>query len=68
MLSNDLEKTLNSAFKRAREKRHEFITVEHLLLALTENDSAVDVLLSCGADMNSLARQLTAFIDDNTPR
>ena len=67
MLSNDLEKTLNSAFKRAREKRHEFITVEHLLLALTENDSAVDVLLSCGADMNSLARQLTAFIDDNTP-
>ena len=68
MLSNDLEKTLNSAFKRAREMRHEFITVEHLLLALTENDSAVDVLLSCGADMNSLTKQLVAFIDDNTPR
>ena len=67
MLSTDLERTLNSAFKRARELRHEFITVEHLLLALTENDSAVDVLLSCGADMNSLSNQLTAFIDDNTP-
>lgn len=67
MLSTDLERTLNSAFKRARELRHEFITVEHLLLALTENDSAVDVLLSCGADMNSLSQKLTAFIDDNTP-
>lgn len=67
MLSTDLERTLNSAFKRARELRHEFITVEHLLLALTENDSAVDVLLSCGADMNSLSSQLTVFIDDNTP-
>lgn len=67
MLSTDLERTLNSAFKRARELRHEFITVEHLLLALTENDSAVDVLLSCGADMNSLSNKLTAFIDDNTP-
>jgi len=67
MLSTDLERTLNSAFKRARELRHEFITVEHLLLALMENDSAVDVLLSCGADMNSLSQKLTAFIDDNTP-
>ena len=53
MLSNDLEKALNSAFKRARDKRHEFITVEHLLLALTENDSAVDVLLACGVKMDS---------------
>lgn len=67
MLSNDLEKALNSAFKRARNKRHEFITVEHLLLALTENDSAVDVLLACGVNMDSLTQQLTAFIDDNTP-
>ena len=67
MLSTDLERTLNTAFKRARELRHEFITVEHLLLALTENDSAVDVLLSCGADMDGLSSKLSAFIDDNTP-
>lgn len=67
MLSKELENTLNLAFKRAREKRHEFITVEHLLLALMENVSAVDVLLACGANIESLGDELTAFVDENTP-
>lgn len=67
MLSKELENTLNLAFKRAREKRHEFITVEHLLLALMENASAVDVLLACGANIESLGDELTAFVDENTP-
>ena len=67
MLSKDLEDTLNSAFKRARDKRHEFITVEHLLLALTNNSSAVDVLQSCGANIDELSDELVLFIDENTP-
>ena len=67
MLSKDLEKTLNAAFKRAREKRHEFMTVEHLLLALTENNSAAEILRACGADIDTLASELNVFIDENTP-
>ncbi len=67
MLSKDLETSLNSAFKRAREKRHEFMTVEHLLLALTENNSAAEILRACGANIEALSSELNVFIDENTP-
>ncbi len=67
MLSKDLETSLNAAFKRAREKRHEFMTVEHLLLALTDNHSAAEVLRACGADIDALSSELDVFIDENTP-
>ncbi|MBK8972983.1 MAG: ATP-dependent Clp protease ATP-binding subunit ClpA [Hahellaceae bacterium] len=67
MLSKDLELTLNSAFKSAREKRHEFMTVEHLLLALLENDTALKVLNACGADVNLLRTELREFVDSTTP-
>ena len=67
MLSKDLELTLNMAFKRAREKRHEFMTVEHLLLALLDNASAVNVLRACGADLERLRHELDAFINETTP-
>lgn len=67
MLSKDLELTLNAAFKTAREKRHEFMTVEHLLLALLENDSALRVLKACGADLKRLREELSEFVDSTTP-
>jgi len=67
MLSKDLEITLNTAFKNARDKRHEFMTVEHLLLALLENDSAVGVLKACGADLQRLQEELVDFVDSTTP-
>ncbi|MFE8071625.1 ATP-dependent Clp protease ATP-binding subunit ClpA [Marinobacteraceae bacterium S3BR75-40.1] len=67
MLSKDLELTLNTAFKNAREKRHEFMTVEHLLLALLDNDSAIRVLKACGADLGRLREELTEFVDSTTP-
>ncbi|WP_148863046.1 ATP-dependent Clp protease ATP-binding subunit ClpA [Marinobacter fonticola] len=67
MLSKDLEITLNTAFKNARDKRHEFMTVEHLLLALMDNDSAVGVLKACGADLQRLQEELLEFVDSTTP-
>ncbi|BAU57513.1 ATP-dependent Clp protease ATP-binding subunit ClpA [Halorhodospira halochloris] len=67
MLSKELEFTLNLAFKDAREKRHEFLTVEHLLLALTDNPAASQVLKSCGADLERLRRDLQAFLAETTP-
>ncbi|MDQ7073786.1 MAG: ATP-dependent Clp protease ATP-binding subunit ClpA [Gammaproteobacteria bacterium] len=67
MLSKDLEQTLNKAFKEAREKRYEFMTVEHLLLSLLDNASASGVLLACGAVIENLRRELVVFIDENTP-
>ncbi|MBB3060034.1 ATP-dependent Clp protease ATP-binding subunit ClpA [Microbulbifer rhizosphaerae] len=67
MLSKDLEVTLNLAFKGARAKRHEFMTVEHLLLALLDNESAADVLHACGADLGALRRELLEFVDSTTP-
>ncbi|MGI9302271.1 MAG: ATP-dependent Clp protease ATP-binding subunit ClpA [Gammaproteobacteria bacterium] len=67
MLNKELEFTLNMAFKAAREKRHEFMTVEHLLLALTDNPTAAGVLRACGVDLEKLGRQLGEFIDENTP-
>jgi ATP-dependent Clp protease ATP-binding subunit ClpA len=67
MLSKELEYTLNIAFKRAREKRHEFMTVEHLLLALTENPVAARVLRACSADLDKLRKDLTNFLEQTTP-
>ena len=67
MLNRDLEITLNLAFKDARNKRHEFMTVEHLLLALLDNQAAVAVMRACGADLERLRRELTEFIDSTTP-
>jgi len=67
MLSKELETTLNSAFKGARVKRHEFMTVEHLLLALLDNESAASVLRACGADLSVLKRDLSEFVDSTTP-
>jgi len=67
MLSKELESTLNNAFKSARSKRHEFMTVEHLLLALVDNDSAAGVLKACGADLGTLKQDLCEFVDSTTP-
>ncbi|WP_045825482.1 ATP-dependent Clp protease ATP-binding subunit ClpA [Teredinibacter turnerae] len=67
MLSKELEATLNNAFKGARSKRHEFMTVEHLLLALLDNESAASVLRACGADLGILRRDLSEFVDTTTP-
>jgi ATP-dependent Clp protease ATP-binding subunit ClpA len=68
MLSRDLEVSLNLAFREARAKRHEFMTVEHLLLALLDNESAANVLKSCGGDIVILRRELTQFVEDTTPK
>ncbi|MDH3900784.1 MAG: ATP-dependent Clp protease ATP-binding subunit ClpA, partial [Gammaproteobacteria bacterium] len=67
MLSKELEFTLNLAFKEAREKSHEFMTVEHLLYALLGNPSAVEVLRACGADIEKLKQELARFLDETTP-
>ncbi|MEM7079398.1 MAG: Clp protease N-terminal domain-containing protein, partial [Pseudomonadota bacterium] len=67
MLSKDLEATLNDAFRSAKRKRHEFMTVEHLLLALLDNDIAIDVLRKIGADVEKLRVDLEAYIDSTTP-
>jgi ATP-dependent Clp protease ATP-binding subunit ClpA len=67
MLDKELEQTLNDAFKRAREERHEFMTVEHLLFALLDNGSAVKVLRACGANLNVLHDDLSRFIRENSP-
>jgi ATP-dependent Clp protease ATP-binding subunit ClpA len=67
MLSRELEVTLNLAFKNAREKRHEFMTVEHLLLALLDDASASNVLKACGADISILRQDLIEFIDSTMP-
>jgi ATP-dependent Clp protease ATP-binding subunit ClpA len=67
MLSKELEFTLNLAFKEAREKSHEFMTVEHLLYALLGNPSAVEVLRACGADIEQLKQELSRFLDETTP-
>ncbi|ACL72919.1 ATP-dependent Clp protease, ATP-binding subunit ClpA [Thioalkalivibrio sulfidiphilus HL-EbGr7] len=68
MLNKELEFSLNLAFKAAREKRHEFMTVEHLLLALTENPTAASVLRACGVNLDKLRGELAEFVDANTPR
>ncbi|RTZ15724.1 ATP-dependent Clp protease ATP-binding subunit ClpA [Vibrio aquaticus] len=67
MLNKELESSLNGAFARARDKRHEFMTVEHLLLALLENDAAREALEACQADIDALRNELDIFIDQTTP-
>ncbi|AIW13642.1 ATP-dependent Clp protease ATP-binding subunit ClpA [Vibrio tubiashii] len=67
MLNKELESSLNGAFARARDKRHEFMTVEHLLLALLENDAAREALQACQADIEALRGELDVFIDQTTP-
>jgi ATP-dependent Clp protease ATP-binding subunit ClpA len=68
MLSGDLEYCLNEAFQRARDAQHEFITVEHLLLALLDTPQVLDILKACGLEVGRLRRQLTEFISKSTPR
>ncbi len=63
MLSKELEVTLNRAFRSAQDKRHEFMTVEHLLLALLDDPSAISVLRACGVDLSILRQDLIEFID-----
>ena len=67
MLNKELENTLNSAFKVARNKRHEFMTVEHLLLAMLDNQDASDVLTACGVEVKKLTSSLVEFINSTTP-
>jgi len=67
MLSKDLEYTLTQAFHQARERRHEYMTVEHLLLSLLDNPSAVKVLRACGADEGRLRADIAHFIEETTP-
>jgi ATP-dependent Clp protease ATP-binding subunit ClpA len=68
MLSKELEFTLNLAFKEAREKNHEFMTVEHLLYALLGNPAAVEVLRACGGDLDQLKQDVSTFIEETTPK
>ncbi|MEM8984286.1 MAG: ATP-dependent Clp protease ATP-binding subunit ClpA [Pseudomonadota bacterium] len=68
MLNSELEYCLNTAFQNAREQRHEFMTVEHLLLALLDIPLVYDVLRGCDADVARLRKELKAFIDESTPR
>ncbi|WP_318363507.1 ATP-dependent Clp protease ATP-binding subunit ClpA [Enterobacter sp.] len=67
MLNQELELSLNMAFARAREQRHEFMTVEHLLLALLSNPSAREALEACSVDLVALRQELEAFIEQTTP-
>ncbi|MDB4409442.1 ATP-dependent Clp protease ATP-binding subunit ClpA [Gammaproteobacteria bacterium] len=68
MLSKELEFTLNLAFKEAREKNHEFMTVEHLLYALLGNPSAVEVLRACGGNLEQLKQDVGIFLEETTPK
>ena len=68
MIAQELEVSLHMAFVEARQKQHEFITVEHLLLAMLDNPSAAEVLKACGVDLDELRGVLTDFISEHTPR
>ena len=68
MIAQELEVSLHMAFVEARQQRHEFITVEHLLLALLDNPSAAEVLRACSANVDDLRKSLANFIKDNTPQ
>ena len=68
MIAQELEVSLHMAFVEARQQRHEFITVEHLLQALLDNPSASDVLRACSANIDDLRASLSNFIKDNTPQ
>ncbi len=68
MIAQELEVSLHMAFMEARQKRHEFITVEHLLLAMLDNPSAAEVLRACAANLEDLRKKLAEFIERHTPR
>ena len=68
MLSKELEFTLSQAFTQARNRKHEFMTIEHLLLALIDNPTAAEVLHACGADTEKLRDDILSFLDETTPR
>ena len=67
MIAQELEVSLHMAFVEARQQRHEFITVEHLLMALLDNPSAAEVLRACSANIDELRKSLAQFIKENTP-
>ena len=67
MLSSELEYCLNEAFQGARDQRHEFMTVEHLLLALLDIPIVHEILKACDSNVRELRRQLSEFIDEQTP-
>jgi ATP-dependent Clp protease ATP-binding subunit ClpA len=68
MIAQELEVSLHMAFMDARQKRHEFITVEHLLLAMLDNPSAAEVLRACGVNLDDLRRKLIDFIEEHAPK
>ena len=68
MLSSELEFCLNEAFQQARAERHEYMTVEHLLLAVLDIPRAAEILTACGVEMERLRKELEEFIDESTPR
>src|SRR4030066_1379382 len=67
MIAQELEVSLHMAFVEARQKRHEFITVEHLLLALLDNPTAAEVLRACAANIDELRKSLSGFVAEHTP-
>src|SRR3569832_2998929 len=68
MIAQELEVTLHMAFMDARQKRHEFISVEHLLMAMLDNPSAAEVLRACGANIDAMRDQLGKFIEEHAPK
>ena len=68
MLSPELRATLDTAIADTKRRRHEFITLEHLLLALLDDPSAKEVLLGCGANLSALRTELEEFLEENVPR
>src|SRR5437588_1318001 len=68
MIAQELEVSLHMAFVEARQKQHEFITVEHLLLAMVDNPAAAEVLTGCGVDVDELRGVFSDFISEHTPR
>ena len=67
MLSSELETSLNSAIQSARDARHQYITIEHLLTALLDNPPAVKVIKACGAEVSGLREKLQVFLDEHVP-
>jgi len=67
MLSTEVEFSINKLFQDARDRQHEFVTVEHLLLSMTNNPSAGKALRACGVDIKVLQNDLQTYIEDNTP-
>ena len=67
MLSSELEYCLNEAFQKARDARHEYMTVEHLLLSVLVTPRVREILKACGADLTRLQADLQKFVDETTP-